>query len=206
MKKKIAYLLFGVGTWLGNVFYLEGTEVDSAYRWENIWLLFFEGILPKHSPYKISTLAFTEVLLQDGANPNTPDDDGTLPIQHPILNFETTEVDVAFESSMGTLLVQYGAEIPEGLCMQGKSKKIPQNLFFPPGYWENKTFFSNYNPIKEAISKSRGISKKKRKYIEPDREFFLTKLLHKILKQTDEEISISDAFCIYMLLCICGSQ
>lgn len=113
MEKKIAYLLFGVGTFLGNVFYLEGAEVDSAYRWEQCKKIITHG--------KIRRDALVEILLWVGADPNGNIEDwGKLPIQYPIEHSEPEEGKTisGIESTIGTLLVEYGADVSDDLLKQ----------------------------------------------------------------------------------------
>ncbi|MGX8716481.1 MAG: hypothetical protein ACSW8C_00645 [bacterium] len=113
MEKKIAYLLFGVGTFLGNVFYLEGAEVDSAYRWEQCKKIITHG--------KIRRDALVEILLWVGADPNGNIEDWEkLPIQYPIEHSEPEEGKTisGIESTIGALLVEYGADVSDDLLKQ----------------------------------------------------------------------------------------
>lgn len=113
MEKKIAYLLFWVGTFLGNVFYLEGAEIDSAYRWEQCKKIITHG--------KIRRDALVEILLWVGADPNGNIEGWEkLPIQYPIEHSEPEEGKTisGIESTIGALLVEYGADVSDDLLKQ----------------------------------------------------------------------------------------
>ena len=193
MKKKTVYSLFLATAFLGSITNLEGTNVDSDYRWEQCKAIILQG-----SSYTIPRDALVEILLQAGADPNIPDDEGVLPIERPVLKVEPirdpliepgTDIrpiidsapQISIESSIGILLFTYGAEMPCHFYKQRaafgmmtlKKEKIDRK------YWEE--YRLNYNPVKEAILKSKYLQKKTRGKVSQEMEQILTQLLHHVL-------------------------
>lgn len=198
MKKKTVYSLFLATTFLGSITNLEGTNVDSDYRWEQCKAIILQG-----SSYTIPRDALVEILLQAGADPNIPDDEGVLPIERPVLKVEPirdplikpgTDIrpiidsapQISIESSIGILLFTYGAEMPCHFYTQRAAFGMMtlKKEKFDRKYWEEyrlEEYRLNYNPVKEAISKSKYLHKKTRGKVSQEMEQILTQLLHHVL-------------------------